>query len=155
MVKKNVLTPGKEARFRRLGKALGFPSCCVDYFIENYEHETLRKGQYRFSLVGGGFLGSGYIPCKSCSDTKSFGEIVAYIDEHRSERYLPFPIGKTEKQYIHGIRILDLETNRYISDEILIAAARTDIKLHRVEYLKLNSMMWRYMMNSHIYTELG
>ena len=44
--------------FRKLGDYLGYPECCVEYFIETYE---------RHPLIGNHpLIGTGFMPCLCC-----------------------------------------------------------------------------------------
>ncbi len=60
--------------FRKLGDYLGYPECCVEYFIETYE---------RHPLIGNHpLIGTGFMPCLCCGD-KSAEEMTMTINRNR------------------------------------------------------------------------
>ena len=67
-----------------MGKTLGYPSCCVNEFIERHNQKinALHRKLY----------GTGYVPCKSCDLNYSEDELIANINKSRSKDLPPFSL---------------------------------------------------------------
>ena len=67
-----------------MGKTLGYPSCCVNEFIERHNQKI--NAPYRK------LYGTGYVPCKSCDLNYSEDELIANINKSRSKDLPPFSL---------------------------------------------------------------
>lgn len=74
-------------RWKLDGEHYGYPSCCIDAFIER------RKANIDWKYKGYNepkfYIGTGFVPCLSCS-LKDPKELIQHIKSHRKER-LEFP----------------------------------------------------------------
>lgn len=68
--------------YSTLGKALGYPSCCVNEFIERYS----RRASAQFRKL----CGSGFVPCKNCDANYTEDELIVIINKNRSKDLPPF-----------------------------------------------------------------
>lgn len=74
----------------QLGISLGYPICCIDYFISNAWDETDLTGyKWYLHLYHNPFAGSGFVSCPECS--KKPVEVLMYINKHRDPEHKPFP----------------------------------------------------------------
>ena len=68
------------------GKYLGYPQCCIDFFVQNAGKDWWMNKIYP---KGFKFKGSGYIPCKSCNKLPE-EQIIKRIN-YRRKASVPFP----------------------------------------------------------------
>lgn len=68
------------------GKYLGYPNCCIDFFVQNAGKDWWMNKIYP---KGFKFKGSGYIPCKSCNKLPE-EQIIKRIN-YRRKASVPFP----------------------------------------------------------------
>ena len=66
-----------------MGKYFGYPTCCIASFVR-LEHRDDR------GLSDRPLIGTGFVPCKICSQTKTAEQLEAEIALNR-ECPLPFP----------------------------------------------------------------
>lgn len=67
------------AYFLFMGNTLGYPSCCINDFIERKGPAPTRK-----------LCGTGYVPCKDCDLNYSEDELIANINLKRAKHLPPF-----------------------------------------------------------------
>ena len=67
-----------------MGKTLGYPSCCVNEFIERHNQKINAPHRKLY--------GTGYVPCKSCDLNYSEDELIANINKSRSKDLPPFSL---------------------------------------------------------------
>lgn len=65
-----------------MGKTLGYPSCCVNEFIERHNQNV--------SAPHRKLCGTGFVPCKSCDLNYTEDELIAIINQSRSQDLPPF-----------------------------------------------------------------
>lgn len=72
-------------RWRALGKAFGYPECCVADFVAFISDpmQSFRKPRL--------LDGTGFVPCQVCNTTKSEEELIAEINAKRRPDLKPFP----------------------------------------------------------------
>ena len=67
-----------------MGKTLGYPSCCVNEFIERH-NQKIRAPRRKL-------CGTGFVPCKDCDLNYSEDELIAIINKSRSKNLPPFSL---------------------------------------------------------------
>lgn len=71
------------------GIALGYPTCCIKAFV-NLEH--------MLDPVPRKLVGTGYVPCPHCNETKTTMELVDTINRAREPGIPPFSHNPEEHQ---------------------------------------------------------
>ena len=66
-----------------IGLYFGYPRCCIDSFM---------KLRHLVDRPNHSLMGTGFVPCKTCAETKTAVELVEEIKSQRSCT-TPFPLG--------------------------------------------------------------
>lgn len=97
-------------QWRWYGEWFGYPDCCIDAFcnLEDKDYDNV-------------FIGTGYVPCKSCVSNKSVGQLVSEISLRRKSS-LPFPLetrGDDEHTLTETLTFLREVMNRCTEEGLL------------------------------------
>ena len=86
------ISNSKRVWLRKHGVKLGYPECCMEYFIDNFGQ--MASGYREKNPL----QGTGYIPCPSCIN-KPVKELIKTINQNRCETLVPFPLYKSFEQF--------------------------------------------------------
>ena len=81
------LTSEAKEYYQLMGSQLGYPSCCIEDFLERVTYTADRS--YRTACYRK-LSGSGFVPCSACDKKYSEEELINVINNNRSKTLPPF-----------------------------------------------------------------
>ena len=81
------LTSEAKEYYQLMGSQLGYPSCCIEDFLERVTYTADRS--YRTACYRK-LSGSGFVPCSACDAKYSEEELINVINNNRSKTLPPF-----------------------------------------------------------------
>ena len=100
------LTSEAKEYYQLMGSQLGYPSCCIEDFLERVTYTADRS--YRLACCRK-LSGSGFVPCISCDEKYSEEELINIINNNRSKTLPPFVLRTTFQPH------LDLKTKTVVA----------------------------------------
>lgn len=100
------LTSEAKEYYQLMGSQLGYPSCCIEDFLERVTYTADRSSRLACYRK---LSGSGFVPCISCDEKYSEEELINLINNNRSKTLPPFVLRTTFKPH------LDLNTKTVVA----------------------------------------